>query len=247
MIWLDYREGSKELLAPLRKVGLPAEITTLDFGDIAFEGQGPEGLTSYIGVEYKKIGEFVQSIRSERLTGHQLLGMRDIYTYCWLLIEGEVLFDKQGRLLRRVGRRDFRPLGGAMGISELFKRELGLHLRGGLTPIRTRTLAESIYWIEALYRSWTDVAWDDHTSHLGIYRAPSLIPLSDVATAISAWPGIGSRVARAAEKRFKTIGSAATASVSEWADLTTVAKDGKARRLGDAKAKKIVNFLKGTT
>ena len=246
MIWLDYREGSKELLKPLAKIDLPVEITTLEYGDIAFEGKGPNDTTVSVGVEYKQLGEFVQSLRTERLTGHQMLGMRDVYDYCWLLVEGEVICDKQGKLLRRVGRKDFRQMGGSMGISELYKRELGLHLRGGLTPVRTRTQAESVRWIEALYRTWTDVAWDDHKSHIGIYRAPSIVPMSDVQTAIAAWPGVGYKLSRAIDNHFHgSIARACMAGVGEWADIETIDKDGKTRRLGHALATKVVNFLHG--
>lgn len=251
MIWVDYREGSKQLIEPLRKLGLPVEKTVLEFGDIAFIGKGPSNTAVTIGVEFKTVSELVQSLRTERLQGHQLPGMRGTseqpgpYDYVWLLVEGEVLFDGQGRLLRRAGRRNKRPLGGGMGVAEFHKRLLGLTLRGGLFPVITASRAETLRWLEALYRTWTDTAWDDHTSHLGIYQAAPLLPVSETCAAMAAWPGVGYKVARAAEVAFGSVASAVDTPVRMWAELKTVDSHGKTRKVGLKTAARIVNFLRG--
>ncbi len=245
MLLVDYREGSKDLIKPLAAMGLPAEEATLDFGDLAFCGRGPQDSDLMIGVEFKQMRECVQSLRSERLQGHQLEGMRGAYDHSYLLIEGEVMFDKGGRLQRRVGRRDAKPLQGAMGIAEYYKRIIGLHLRGGLNPVFTQTRAQTLRWIEALYRTWTDTPWDKHTSHLAIYQAPALVPISETRAALKAWPGLGMKGSLAAERRFGSVRRAANATAKEWADMTVEDEDGDVRRLGDKRAVKLDNFLGG--
>lgn len=245
MLLVDYREGSHDLVAPLQRMGLPVEEVTLEFGDIAFEGKGNGGKPVSIGIEFKKLGECVGAMRSNRLCGHQLPGMRASYDYCWLLIEGELLYDKQGRLQRRAGRRNVKPLPGSMGISEYLKRMLVLHLRGGLNPWQAANRADSLKFIECLYRTWTDVALDDHKSHLAIYQAPPLLPISKTRKAFSAWDDIGFTVSRAVEERFGCVRAAANASVEEWAAITTTDKHGKSRKLGMKDATKIVAFLNG--
>ena len=49
VIFVDYRAGSFELIAPLRKLGLQVEKTTLDFGDIMFEGRGEKAEKVLVG------------------------------------------------------------------------------------------------------------------------------------------------------------------------------------------------------
>ena len=82
MIWVDSRIGSKDLAAPLTRLGLPAELTTLPFGDIAFEGQGDDRGPLTVGIEFKVLTDLVQSLRSGRLVGHQVPGLRQTWRPC---------------------------------------------------------------------------------------------------------------------------------------------------------------------
>src|SRR6266446_2939294 len=122
MIFVDYRQGSHELVAPLQALGLPVEETTLEFGDVAFEGRGEGGKPVSIGIEFKKLGELVQALRTQRLQGYQLKGMRKAFDYSYLFVEGELLYGDAGGLLRRKGKRALVPLPGQMSVSELLKR-----------------------------------------------------------------------------------------------------------------------------
>ena len=67
MILVDYRRGSHELKAPLLALGLPVEETTLDYGDLLFEGRGEGGKPVTVAIEYKKFGELMTSMRTGRL------------------------------------------------------------------------------------------------------------------------------------------------------------------------------------
>jgi ERCC4-type nuclease len=226
-------------------MGLEVEETQLEYGDLSFVGKGDGGRPVSIGIEFKQLGECVASLRSERLQGHQLPGMREAYDFSWLLIEGELLYDKRGRLLRRAGKREFTPMPGSMGISEYLKRVLVLHLRGGLNPWHTQSRLDTLKFIECLYRTWTDCDLDKHQSHLAIYQAAPLMPISDTRAAFKAWPSIGIRGSKAVEDTFKSVRRAARATVSEWAAVQITDDKGKTRRIGDKTAVQIDAFLDG--
>lgn len=238
MIFVDYRMGSAELVPALRRLGLDVEETTLTAGDVAFVGRGEGGKEVNVGIEFKKVGELVQSIRTERLQGFQLFRMREEYDFSYLLVEGEVLFDAQGQMTRRVGRRDFKRIG--MSIAEYMKRIMVLHLRGGLNYMRSESRAETLREIECLFRVWTDKDLDDHDSHIGIYTAPSLVPLSEYRQMLAPLDGVGQRTSLALEIYFNgSLERTLQATVAELAVLTTVDKNGKPRKLGEATARKI--------
>lgn len=245
MLLVDRRAGSCELVAPLRKKGLDVVETELEFGDVAFSGKGSGGADVHIGIEYKRLGDLVSSMRTGRLEGHQLLGMRGagphdlpLYDFAYLLVEGDILYDGRGVLLERKvrrGRTELVPLHGTMNVAEFKKRLHVLHLRGGLNTLYARTLAQSVDELEILYRVWTDKALDEHSSHLAIYNAPPLTPVSQCRRTLSTLPGLGVARSAGAARTFGSIRAAVCASVAEWADV-----DVDGRRLGEAAAVKIV-------
>lgn len=245
MILVDYRQGSAELVKPLSILLPDVEVveTTLDFGDVAFEGKGEGGKPVQIGIEFKKLEELISALKTERLQGHQLLGMQDAYDFKYLLIEGEVIVNKSDRLMKRIGRREFRAL--PMSYTELMKRVHGLHLRGGLNPLWTDSRRFTVKQIEVLYRTWTDKAFDDHDSHLGIYIAPSLVPISQFRTTVSTLPGIAFRASLSVEQFFKgSLRRAFTAGPGVWSEIPIVGKSGASKRLGASIAAKIEEAIK---
>ena len=248
MIFVDDRAGSKELIQPLRVLGLEAEGVHLEFGDLFWEGRGKKGATVTIGIEFKRLEEFVQALRTERLQGHQMPGMLRTYDYSYLFIEGELLYDRGGALHRRHRGRSSQAMPGRMSIGELLKRIYVLHLCGGLNPWWTHTRQDTLKSIEALYRMWTDGDLDQHKSHLGIYTAPALIPVSDVRAALRTFPHIGMRASLAVEQAFGgSLQRAVMASVDDWAAIRTTDDKGRTKRLGLRVAEDIQRFLKGAT
>ncbi len=207
-------------------------------------GEGGQPVT--IGIEYKHLTELVQALRTGRLQGYQMPGMREQFDYSYLLIEGELLYDHHGKLLRRKGRTVV-PLEGQMTVSELLKRINVLHLCGGLNPLFALTRRDTIQAIAALYHTWTDCDLDQHKSHIAIYNAPPLVPISKCRAAIQAWPGVGLHLSKAVEETFGTLARATSASVDEWANLKTIDEHGKARRLGTKTAERIVAFCQKST
>lgn len=250
MILVDPRAGSRELVAPLRAAGLPVEESHLDFGDVCWVGRGAGGADVFCGLEHKKLPDLVASLNTDRLAGHQLTGMLQMYDRAYLVVEGEWDADKSGRVVvQRAGlRAKPTPLKGAPPAMVLEQRVLTLAIRGGLWPRWTRHQRETVRYIGALYRWWSDHALDEHKSHLAMH-APDLdrsllTPASDERYAIGGFPHVGYKLSAAAEQQFGSVWRAVNASEAEWAELTTHDTKGKARRLGPARAKKIFDALR---
>lgn len=244
MLCIDPRAGSQALIQPLQARGLDVVEMTLEFGDVAFQGLGEGGATVDIGIEYKKLPDLMSSMRTNRLEGHQLLGMRSadpgqppLYDFSYLLIEGTPLVEN-GQVCERKfyrGRPTLVPMKGALSAAEFFKRLHVLQLRGGLTPIWSTDLESTVLQLEMLYRVWTDKPLDAHASHVAIYTPPTLIPVSQFRRTINSLPGMGLARSASAQRRFGNIRRAITATVDEWAAL-----DVDGRKLGRSAAERIV-------
>ena len=246
MILIDDRAGSCELIQPLRKLGIEIEATRLAFGDLAFDGRGAKGVSVSIGVEFKKLDELVAALRSERLQGYQMRGMRPVFDHSYLLIEGELLYDKAGALQQRRGKHRLVPLPGQMSVNELLKRLYVLHLCGGLNPLWTVNRKDTLQAIAALYHTWVDTDLDRHKSHIAMYEAPPLMPISEFRRTVRTFPGIGMRASLAVEQHFKgDLHRACAASAEEWASIAVVTDGGKAKRLGMTVAVRVYEFCHG--
>lgn len=224
MILVDYREDSKNKGSPglwddLKKTTLPIEQSKLDAGDLCFWGKGPEGKEVSIGVEFKKLKDLLSSLRSKRLQGHQLVKMQ-VFDFRYLLVEGEWRSDDRGLVTVRSRFGEWKPAPGGFSASELDKTLIGLPLRAGVIVWPTHTRRETVRWIESLYRDWTDTKWTDHSSHIAIYRPPSLIPISDFRTTVTTFPGVGIKTSNAVERHFSgSIRRAVRAGAGEWAKI----------------------------
>lgn len=243
MILVDYREGSKDLLAPLEARGV--EVAETDIcADVEFVGRGEGGKSVDVGIEYKKLSELIDSMRSGRLQSIQCPRMQEAYAFRYLLIEGEVLYDTKGRLLRRKGRRFFEPLPGGMTVGELYKRLFVLHLQYGMNWHIVKGQRDTITYLEILYRTWTDCDLDEHKSHMAAFTPPRVVPLSDFRDVVERFPGVGTKVSAEAEKLFGGSIRRAVNSASSWAEIKTRDKRGHERRFGAAHAEELERFLK---
>lgn len=234
MLFVDMRDGSNALLPALKKAGLPAEPANpqLAFGDLFFMGRGIKGAPVSIGIEHKTIGDLVNSLRTCRLQGHQLPGMKaalvgekPLYDFAYLVIEGEILYDKAGRLLRRKGRRDFTPMEGGFTLNELIKRVNVMHMCGGLNPVWSVDRNFTIQWIGATYQCWTNKSLSDHTSHLAIYEPPTIVPLTLLQRMAALLPGIGYKKAKVVGRYFHTPLEMAKASEKDWLKIEGIGNE----------------------
>jgi hypothetical protein len=257
MLFVDTAVGSKDLVQQFRDMGLPAEPTHLSYADVAFEGRGNDDKHVMVGIELKKMtaksGDLMDSLRSGRLAGHQMLGLTGedrLYDYAWLLIEGAWQIGKQGETLLPV-RRNYRtvwePARGGMHASEMEKRILTLELLGGVRVRHTSARPATLHFIGALYRWFTDTTMDRHTTHLVDHEPLGFIKLSEFRRAVMKWPGVGVRFSRPVEQHFAgSIRAAANADAQEWAGIVHYdQKQNKSRRFGIKSAEAVVRFLRG--
>ena len=250
--------GSKELIAPLQRMGLPAEGVThavLPFGDVAFMGRGEGGAPLYIGIELKKVGELAQSLLTKRFQGHQLIGLTKDFDRRYLLVEGDFHHDEQGRCVVFRGAGKPKPLQGAPNAVAFEQELLNITTRGGCIVVPKTTRRDVLRWIQACYRYWSDKDLDQHKSHLAIY-APDLdkgllTPPSDFRKALTVLlPGIGFTVSKAVEEyvgRDESLRVQLLRTLSmketEWAGLE-VPNRGGSKKLGANRARTIMETLK---
>ena len=251
MILVDYREdsekkGSNGLWDDLKKTDIELMQGKLDGGDLFFLGRGPEGKEVTVAVEFKKLPDLLSSLRSKRLQGHQLFEMQP-YDFRFLLVEGEWRHDDEGFVTIRRFRRGEKPswcrAPGSFRAAELDKTLLGLVLRAGIIVKETTTRAESIRWIQSLYRNFNDLEWDDHSSHTGVWRPPAMVKPSPFRNFIMGIPNVGNKTSRAVEEFFRnpTTGKssprqAVRAGADTWAQIDGIGKKG---------AEQIDRFLEG--
>lgn len=181
-ISLDYRTGSKELAPLFTPFGIQVNICKLEFGDLAFEGNGPTGRCAVV-IERKRIDDLIASMQSKRLSGHQLPGMADAYDYCYLIVEGLWRPGPEGEMqIGRGGLENQGSFGGrwasahgrALKYRSIDNYLATLELQAGVIYRRTLTPAETVVTVVDLYRWWTEKLWAEHSSHLGVY-APAVV------------------------------------------------------------------------
>jgi ERCC4-type nuclease len=257
VIFVDYRSGSIDLLAPLKAAGLPAvqaggkgsDYPELEAADFAFAGRGNEGASLNIGIELKRLDarstDLTQSIRSGRLAGEQLvkmLGPHGMYDYAWLVVQGTWRHDDKGLVSVYKGPRlGWVPIPGKMSAAEMEKHLLTLELCAGLKVRYTNTERDTVRFLGQLYRWWTDKDMDAHGSHLAVHQVSSFRPLSEFEQVVSRFPGIGIKKAGAVQRYFNdSLIQAVTAPVEQWAEVET-----NGRKLGMKTAVRIVAFCKG--
>ena len=251
LLLVDYRDGSKQLAPALERLGLPVfrndegGLPTIEFGDLAFIGRGPDDKPLDIGVEFKQVGEMASSFRSDRFAGFQLPGMLHAYDHSWLVIEGEWQADHDGYLVVKGKFGRWVQAHGRITAAEFEKRLLVLGLQHGVYVWPTRARSDTLRFLATLYRAWTDKAVDEHRSTDVVYHKPlvSLRPVTRFCETVTTFPNVGLTVARAAEKVFGTIRAAVNASEAQWAAITTTDRNGKNRRVGTSDARSIVDWM----
>jgi ERCC4-type nuclease len=229
---IDPRVGSVDLLAPLQNFGVPAELTRLAFGDVAFVGRGINEYPLCIGVELKETQDLIKSLQSSRFVGHQLHGLLDTYDRAWLLTEGTWRTTNEGVLMELT---DFGWRSATAGNRQpvmtrsIEKQLLSITIRGGISHWHCQTRHDTIRFLSALYHWWTDKELSEHRSHEAIYHSPpdraQMIAPSQFVTTISTLPAIGWEKSRAAEEHFHgSIRNAINATADEWQTVEGIGK-----------------------
>lgn len=230
MIQVDDRTGSVELADCLRSMHLEVEVKRMQFGDFAFDGNGPKGPCT-VGVERKRLRDLLCCLQDGRFAAHQLPGMIETYDFCYLIVEGRWSVDPKTEDLIEVCKEGWRPV--RLGPSHAFQyREIDNYLNtiAAMSSCRIKTStcpAETVMQLCDLYHWWNDKTWSQHQSLKVLRKEPPKFSFYKP-TLVQRWaaelPGIGYERSAAVAARFKTGIDLAMATPSEWADIAGIGK-----------------------
>lgn len=223
MILLDPRAGSEGYFEPLRSLGAPVEMCSMEFGDAAFYGSDRA-----IGIELKKLHDILNCIVTGRFSGHQLPGMARTYDEVYLIIEGLWRPNPQDGVLE-VFRGGWVPV--KTGKRSWMFRDfqnflLTTEVKGGARVMRAGSEDETARIVYALYQWWQDV--DSHRSHLALNRAGRDVALFTKPTfarrVASELPGIGYDRSGMLSGAFPTVRQMVGATEKDWVKLPGIGK-----------------------
>ena len=163
MILTDDRIGSVEI-APLLQSSL---ICSLEFADFAFPGNGPDGPVN-VGIERKSFPDFLQSMVSGRLSGHQLIGLTQQYDWVYILVEGIWRPDRETGILQHIGKGG-RWITITQGSRKFMARDVysfinTMQVICGIIVVTTSNQWETAKWLTACH-GWWSRKWNSHRSH----------------------------------------------------------------------------------
>jgi ERCC4-type nuclease len=251
LILLDGRAGSADLAPYLRAVSAEFTVTSLEFGDAAWVGEGEGARTTSVGVEYKKIHDLLACIGDGRFAGHQLPGLTQNYDRIYLLIEGRIRADRNTGILQSLRRdRWVEIVKGGRGFMyrDLEHWYTSMEEFAQVRIVKTYDEYESARWIAAKHTWWTAKGYDEHKSLKQFHVPPP-------PTATFHKPNVVRRVAKEivdigwdrsipVAARFKSIRKMANASAEDWAAIQ-VGEDRNGHKItvGKNRAVKIVEEI----
>jgi ERCC4-type nuclease len=224
MILLDPRAGSADYETPLRNLGATVEMTTLEFGDVAFHGSDRA-----VGIELKKLPDLLNCIVTGRYSGHQLPGMARDYQEAYLIVEGIWRPNPVDGTLEVRRRGGWTPV--QIGKRYWMYRDFNSFLetteiKGGVRVKRSNSQDETARLVYGLYEWWQD--FDGHRSHLAVNRAgrdTAVFAKQTFARRVAReLPGIGYEKAGMLAGAFPTVRKMMAAGVSEWTKLPGIGK-----------------------
>lgn len=171
MILVDSRIGSIEVLPYIKKHSIPCMEDNLEFGDFAFEGNGPKGKIN-IGIERKTLHDILHCIDDSRYTAHQLPGMAQTYDKSFLLIEGLWKPHEDGTLMEGFrGGTSWGPLryrSNRVMYSKLRRYLFSVSL-SGVVVLYSRDIQQTATDICEVYH-YFQKQWSNHTSLLELQK-----------------------------------------------------------------------------
>lgn len=226
MILVDDRTGSAEIAPHLTS---PNALCRLEFADFAWSGSGPEGNVD-VGVERKSLMDFLQSMTTGRLSGHQMVGLTKNYDWVYLLVEGVWRPDKTSGILQRI-KANGKWGDAAQGSRRFMAREVynftnTLQIMCGVITVCTSNQWETARWLDSTY-GWWQKDWGKHKSHLQFQKPVVHAHLSKpnlVTRMASQFEGIGWDKAKAIGKRFPLVEDLLFASVDDLMEVPGVGK-----------------------
>lgn len=217
MILIDDRVGSQELAGSF-PADIPTSITRLNSGDFAFPGHCPHG-EDMIGVERKVVSDLLASFYSGRLAGLQLPNMIAEYGMRYLIVEGPMREDDNGRLM--VYRNGWVAAKPRTSYHQIWSYLTSIENLTGTRVRHTANRVDTVSHICQLWE-WHQKPWDKHKSLKQSFTPcdTAMVTITDQQTLrykiARQLPGIGSEKGRTVEKHFHTVWDMITAGVDEW-------------------------------
>jgi ERCC4-type nuclease len=225
VILLDSRGGQNQdyintLVGHIKRIGVQVELTQLQYGDVAFEGKGPDG-TIMVGIELKKLHDILNCIDDSRYN-MQRVGMKQMYQVSALYVEGHWKpHDSSGLLMEgfnggvsfgyckhRTGRTMYAKL----------RRYLYSVSLSGVLVCHCRDAFHTAYDICELFH-YFQKRWTDHTSLLETQKL-NIPALTRRPTLCRKWAAdltdIGVKLSLDAERHFRTPIQLANADEKDW-------------------------------
>lgn len=215
MILVDYRKGGEkkgntpqELVARISALGVPCELSDLQYGDVAFEGKGPEGPVA-VGIERKTLHDMLHCIDTARLSGHQLVGMRDLYHVRVVLLEGHWRAHEDGWLMEGFNNGTTwgycKPGGKRVLYAKLYRYLISLQLSGTLVMFSRdvpQTALNVVEWYHYFQKPWSQ-----HTSMQELPKV-AIPTLARKPPLVRRWAsqltGVDLKLSSLLERKFKT-------------------------------------------
>ena len=228
---VDSRMGSVDLAEKLTPK-TAVKLTTLKYGDVAFLGNGPKDQEVFVGVEYKKLPDFVNSCCTGRLVGYQLPGMFSIYDICFLILEGAYRIDKYNNILIPRGLKwSNLYIGGKTYCSYKFYQGhiSTLLIRTPLRILHSQSQRETAKQISLLYSWYNDKKFDEHKSHLSFHAnqpdGTAILTKPSLTRRIAKeLPGVGWDRSKVIAREFKTVERMVGATKEDWVKLPGIGK-----------------------
>jgi len=237
-------------------------LRRLPSADVAFFGNGPDDGTGpepvYVGIEFKRLGEMLDSIQSGRFAGNQLPGLMDDYNSRILLLEDDIRVSSAGHLevlkpfKQRNGKYKYGwtdrvqgPTSRVWMYRDIMNWIRTITIKGNVRFVNTKSRNETVHWILSEYWWWNSKEWEEHRSHIQIYdmhqtplsrRAGFLTNVPRTAKIATQIPGLGQEKALAAAETFHNPWDFIHASAEELMEVPGI---------GETLANKIVEFWHG--
>lgn len=214
------------MIADLRKLGIPAHLGKLEFGDVSFPGRGPDGEV-LVGIELKTVGGLITDMHTGRFAGHQVPGMQKQYAYRYLLLEGAMRPASDGMLEVPKGAQHWWSPSPRIMYTDFLKFVEDVDLRAGFHIRRAWNRMDTLYTVAAIYQSWQK-DWRAHRALKQFNESPGGVVLFAPPTLTRLWahdlPGIGWDRSEAAEKVFGTPLALAQATKGDWESVPGIGK-----------------------
>lgn len=233
MMLCDDQSGSKDIF-PYIKAIMPGNVllTRIDppFGDMVWDGRGPDDKPLRVAVEYKKIDELLQSMVDGRVA-KQLRGMLLNYDRRYLLVEGRIRCDRNTGIIQKQSGDYWRDLirsGRGITYNELEHWYTSIEELTQTRVKQTFDPYESARWLKMKHSWWTNKGWDEHDAMNQFHVPPP-------PTASFENPGLIRRVAKelpdigweksiAAEAKFMSVREMINANEQTWLTIDGIGK-----------------------